>query len=188
MSTPGTSPRRPPTAARCEPGTATRRCSAGSASVRSGSPASPSSHDRASYAAARRRPRYTCTWGAPTHGSSGPTTARRYTRRPATPARGQSPVGGLVALRRRRMDGSLLLRTGARGRGGAAPRHNPLRPAGRDLCARFPTPHAPAGGLRMGASQPPAGATPPQAPKRGGPGTPMAHCGGGRPPSPSPAP
>ena len=43
---------------------------------------SPSSHNRASYAAARRRPRCTCTWGAPTHSSSGPTTARRYTRRP----------------------------------------------------------------------------------------------------------
>ena len=27
-----------------------------------------------------------------------------------------------------------------------------------------------------------------RAPKRGGPGTPMAHCGGGRPPSPCPAP
>ena len=80
------------------------------------------------------------------------------------------------------------LRTGARGRGGAAPRHSPLRPAGRDLCGRVPPPHAPAGGLRMGASQPPAGATPPRAPKRGGPGTPMAHCGRGRPPSPSPAP
>ena len=80
-------------AGRCEPGTATRRCSAGSASVRSGSPASPSSHDRASYAAARRRPRYTCTWGAPTHGSSGPTTARRYTRRLATSRPGTKPCG-----------------------------------------------------------------------------------------------
>ena len=40
---------------------------------------------------------------------------------PPPPTRGQSPVGGLVALRRRRMDGSLLLRTGARGCGGAAP-------------------------------------------------------------------
>ena len=37
-------------------------------------------------------------------------------------------------------------------------------------------------------SQPTAGATPPRAPKRGGPGTPVAHCGGRRPPSPSPAP
>ena len=104
------------------------------------------------------------------------------------PTRGQSPVGGLVALRRRHMDGSLLLRTGARGRRGAAARHSPLQPARGDLCGRFPPPHAPAGGLRMGASQPPAEATPPRAPKRGGPGTPMAHCGGGRPPSPSPAP
>ena len=96
---------------RCGPETATRRCSAGSASVRSGSPASPSSHNRASYAAARRRPRCTCTVGAPTHGSSGPTTARRYTSWP--PTRGQSPVGGLVALRRRHMDGILLLWAGA---------------------------------------------------------------------------
>ena len=62
---------------------------------------------------------------------------------PAT--RGQSPVGGLVALRRRHMDGGLLLRTGARGHGGASPRHSPLRPAGRDLCGQFPPPHAPAG-------------------------------------------
>ena len=93
MSTPGTSPRRPLTARRCEPETATRRCSAGSASVRSGSPVSPSSHNRASYAAARRRPRCTCTWGAPTHGSSGPTTARRYTRRPATSHPGTKPCG-----------------------------------------------------------------------------------------------
>ena len=92
MSTPGTSPRRPPIAGRCGPETATRRWSAGSASVRSGSLASPSSHNRASYAAARRRPRCTCTWGAPTHSSSGPTTARRYTRRPATSHPGPTPL------------------------------------------------------------------------------------------------
>ena len=91
MSTPRTSPRPPSTAGRCGPEMATRRCSAGSTSVRSGSPASPSSHNRASYAAARRRPRCTCTWGAPTHGSSGPTTARRYTRRPATSHPGTKP-------------------------------------------------------------------------------------------------
>ena len=50
---------------RCGPRTATRRCNAGSASERSGSPASPSSFSCASSAAARRRPRCTCTWGAP---------------------------------------------------------------------------------------------------------------------------
>ena len=61
-------------------------------------------------------------------------------------------------------------------------------PPGGTSVDDFLPPHLPAGGLRMGASQPPAGATPPQAPKRGGPGTLMAHCGGGRPPSPSPAP
>ena len=87
------SPRRPPTTGRCGPETATRRCSAGSAHVRSGSPASPSSHNRASYAAARRRPRCTCTWGAPTHGSSGPTTTRRCTRRPATSHPETEPCG-----------------------------------------------------------------------------------------------
>ena len=107
---------------------------------------------------------------------------------PPPPTWGQGPVGGLVALRRRHVDGGVLLRTGARGRGGAAPRHNPIRPAGRDLGGQLPPPHAPAGGLRVGASQPPAGATPPRAPKRGGEGAPVAHCGGGRPPSPSPAP
>ena len=62
----------------------TRRCNAGSASGRSGSPASSSSRSRASSAATRRRPRCTGTWGAPTHGSSGPTTARRCKRQPAT--------------------------------------------------------------------------------------------------------
>ena len=92
-STPGTSPRRPPTAGRCGPETATRRCSAGSVSGRSGSPASPLSHNRAFSAAARKRPRCTCTWVAPTHGSSGPTTARRYTRRPATSHLGTRPCG-----------------------------------------------------------------------------------------------
>ena len=107
---------------------------------------------------------------------------------PPPPTWGQGPVGGLVALRRRHVDRGVLLRTGARGRGGAAPRHNPIRPAGRDLGGRLPPPHAPARGLRVGASQPPAGATPPRPPKRGGPGAPVAHCGGGRPPSPSPAP
>ena len=107
---------------------------------------------------------------------------------PPPPTWGQGPVGGLVALRRRHVDGGVLLRTGARGRGGAAPRHNPIRPAGRDLGGRLPPTHAPARGLRVGASQPPAGATPPRPPKRGGPGAPVAHCGGGRPPSPAPAP
>ena len=38
----------------------------------------------------------------------------------------------------------------------------------------------------MGASQPPAGATPPLAPKRGDPGTPMAHRGRGQLPPPLP--
>ena len=104
------------------------------------------------------------------------------------PDRGQSPVGGLVVLRRRHVDGNLLLRTVARGRGGAASRHSPLRPARRDLCGRFPPPNAPAGGLCMGASQAPAGATPLRAPKRGSLGAPMAHCGGGRPPPPPPRP
>ena len=107
---------------------------------------------------------------------------------PPSPARGQSPVGGLVALRGRRMDGSLLLWACARGGGGAAPRHSPLRPARRDLRGRFPPPHAPAGGFRMGALEPPAGATPPRAPKRSGPGAPMAHRGRGQLPPPSPAP
>ena len=59
--TPGNSPQRPPTTGRCGPETATRWCNAGSTSVRSGSPASHSSRNRASYAAARRRPRCTCT-------------------------------------------------------------------------------------------------------------------------------
>ena len=85
------------------------------------------------------------------------------------------------------MDGSLLLRAGARGCRGAAPRHSPLRPARRDRYGQFPS-HAPAGGLRIEASQPPAESTPPRAPKRGGPGAPMAHRGGGQPPTPSPAP
>ena len=40
----------------------------------------------------------------------------------------------------------------------------------------------------MGAPQPPAGATPPRATKRGGPGTPMAHRGRWQLPLPSPAP
>ena len=40
----------------------------------------------------------------------------------------------------------------------------------------------------MGASQPPAGATPPRAPKRGDPGAPMAHRGRGRLPPPPPRP
>ena len=40
----------------------------------------------------------------------------------------------------------------------------------------------------MGASQPPAGANPPRAPKRGGPGTPMAHRGRGQLAPPSPVP
>ena len=185
MSTPGTSPRRPPTAGRCGPETATRRCSAGSASVRSGSPASPT-------VPPMRRP-----GGDPGAHARGvrPLTAPLAPPTPGgtrgglpPPIRGQSPVGGLVALRRRHMDGSLLLWTGARGRGGVAPRHSPLRPARRDLCGRFPPPHAPARGLRMGASQPPAGATPPRAPKRGCLSAPMAHRGGGRPPPPSPAP
>ena len=40
----------------------------------------------------------------------------------------------------------------------------------------------------MGASQPASAATPPRAPKRGGPGAPMAHRGSGqlRPPFPAP--
>ena len=37
-------------------------------------------------------------------------------------------MGGLLALRGRRMDRSLLLWAGARGGRGAAPRHRPLRP------------------------------------------------------------
>ena len=57
-----------------------------------------------------------------------------------------------------------------------------------DLRGRLPPPHVPARRFRMGASQPQAGATPPRAPKRGGPGTPMAHCGRGQLPPPSPAP
>ena len=80
-------------AGRCGPETAARRCSAGSASGRSGSPASPSSRNRAFSAAARKRPWCTCTWAAPTRGSSGPTTARRYTRRPATSHLGTRPCG-----------------------------------------------------------------------------------------------
>ena len=52
-------------------------------------------------------------------------------------------------------------------------------PPGGTSVDGFLPPHAPTGGLHMGALQPPAGATPPRAPKRGG---------GGRPPSPSPAP
>ena len=40
----------------------------------------------------------------------------------------------------------------------------------------------------MGASQSPARATPPRAPKRGGPGAPMAHRGRGPPPPPPPRP
>ena len=40
----------------------------------------------------------------------------------------------------------------------------------------------------MGAPQPPAGATPPRARKRGGPGAPMAHRGRGRLPPPPPRP
>ena len=103
---------------------------------------------------------------------------------PPPPARGQSPVGGLVGLLGRRVDGSLLLWAGARGGGGAAPRHSPLRPAKRDLCGRFPQPHALARRFCMGASQPLAGATPPRAPKRGGPGAPMAHRGRGQLPPP----
>ena len=90
---PGTSPRRPPTTGRCGSGTATRRCNAGSASERSGSPASPSSYSRASSAAARRRPRCTCTWDAPTRGSSGPTTAWRYKRPLAATRPGTKPCG-----------------------------------------------------------------------------------------------
>ena len=78
---------------RCGPETATRQCNAGFTSVRSGSPVSPSSHNRAPYATARRRPRCTCTWGAPTDGSSGPTTARRGTRRPTTSHLGIKPCG-----------------------------------------------------------------------------------------------
>ena len=93
-----------------------------------------------------------------------------------------------MALRGRRMDRSLLLWAGARGGGGAAPRHSPLRPARRDLRGRFPPPHAPAGGFRMGALQSTAGATPPRAPKRSSPGAPMAHRGRGQLPPPSPAP
>ena len=67
----------------------------------------------------------------------------------------------------------------------AKARYNPLGGASVD--------HFPHHMLRLGdfaweLRKPPAGATPPRAPKRGGPGTPVAHCGGGRPPSPSPAP
>ena len=99
-----------------------------------GSPASPSSHNRASYAAARRSPRCTCTGVRPHTTHLAPLPPGSARGGPPPPTRGQSPVGGLVALSRRHMDGSLVLWAGARGRRGAAPRHSLLRPAGRDLC------------------------------------------------------
>ena len=94
---------------------------------------------------------------------------------PPPPARGQGCMGGLVALRRGRMDRSLLLWAGARGGRSATPRHSPLRAAGRDLRRLFPLPLAPAGGFRVGTPQSAAGATPPRAPKRSGPGAQMAQ-------------
>ena len=39
-------------------------------------------------------------------------------------------MGGILVLRGRHMDRTPLLWAGARGGGGAAPRHSPLRPAG----------------------------------------------------------
>ena len=54
-------------------------------------------------------------------------------------------VGHLVALRRRRVDGGLLFRAGARGSRGAATRDCPLPPTRGDLRRRFPPAHAPVG-------------------------------------------
>ena len=188
MSTPGTSPQRPPTTGRCGPGTATRLCNAGSASKgaalwRCRPPAAvpplwrpegdPGAHER------RMRQLAAPLAPLPPGGTRGG---------PPPPARGQSSMGGLVALCWRCMDRSLLLRAGAGGSGGADPRHSLLHPAQRDHRGQFPPPHAPAGRFRVGASQSTAGATPPQAPKRGSADAPMAHCGREQLPPPSPAP
>ena len=71
-------------------------------------------------------------------------------------ARGQGAMGGFVALRRRRVDEGFLLQAGARSGNSAAPRDYPLRSASRDLRGQVPATHAPVGGLRVGAPQPPA--------------------------------
>ena len=62
-------------------------------------------------------------------------------------------------------------------------------PPGGDLRRPFPPPHAPAWRLRVQTPQSPAGATPPRAPKRGGPGALLAHRDRGQlPPPPPPRP
>ena len=186
MSTPGTSARRPPTTGLCRPGTTTRRCNAGSASERRNSPALPSSSSRAPFAATRRRPRCTCTWDAPTCGSSGPTTVKQCKRRLSTSRPGTRLYGWpRGAPRAPHGQKSSALGWWQRRRKQSSAQQ-PAKTRRENLRRQFPPRHAPAGGFRVGASQPPAGATTPRAPKHGGPGAPMAHRGRGQLPTPLP--